>query len=196
MGIKFDKLVKHPVVFLRLCGVSVTDFKEIANLIKPEWDQIISQKKCAGRTAHVATLEDKLLCVLIYYRTYITHEFLGYLFNLHNSNICRLLKKMEPILAKKIAIKKDRSLTPEKILDLIADVSEQQTQRPKYKQKKSYSGKKKRHVIKRAGLRGFPSHARDASMIFASAKRKSPCPKTAGNTPIQVIRAGRNCKVT
>lgn len=148
MSINFEKISKYPVVFLRLCGVSVADFQAITEIIRPEWERIVSEKKCDGRKSHVATLEDKLLCVLIYYRTYITHEFLGYLFDLHNSNICRLLKKMEPILAKKITIKKDRSLTPEKVLELIADVSEQQTQRPKRKQKKSYSGKKKRHVIK------------------------------------------------
>jgi len=84
----------------------------------------------------------------MYYRTYISHVFLGYLFNLHNSNICRLLRKMEPLLAKKISIKKDRNLTAEKVLKLLADVSEQPTQRPSKKQKKSYSGKKKRHTMK------------------------------------------------
>jgi hypothetical protein len=55
---------------------------------------------------------------------------------------------MEPLLAKKISIEKDRTLTPDKLLRIIADVSEQPTQRPNKKQKKSYSGKKKRHTIK------------------------------------------------
>ena len=65
----------------------------------------------------------------------------SYLFNLHNSNICRILKKIEPILARRITIKKDRNLTPERVLKLLADVSEQETQRPCKKQKQSYSGK-------------------------------------------------------
>ncbi len=55
---------------------------------------------------------------------------------------------MEPLLAKKITITKDRSLTSDKVLKLLVDVSEQPTQRPVKKQKKSYSGKKKRHTIK------------------------------------------------
>lgn len=59
------------------------------------------QKKCHGRMSNLPTLEDKIFCVILYYRTYITHRFLGCLFNLHNANICRLLKKMEPLLAKK-----------------------------------------------------------------------------------------------
>jgi hypothetical protein len=35
---------------------------------------------------------------------------------MHNANVCRLLKKIEPLLAKKVTIRKDRSMTPEKII--------------------------------------------------------------------------------
>ncbi len=57
---------------------------------------------------------------------------------------------MEPLLARKITIKKDRTLTPERILKILADVTEQPIQRPKdnKKRKKSYSGKKKTTTIK------------------------------------------------
>ncbi len=65
----------------------------------------------------------------------------------YNSNVCRNLKIIEPLLAGKITIKKDRSLTPEKILKILADVTEQPIQRPKKQQKKSYSGKKRRHTL-------------------------------------------------
>ena len=58
------------------------------------------------------------------YKTYISHTFLGYLFNLYNSNICRLFKVIEPLLAGKITINKDRSLTSEKLLKILADVTE------------------------------------------------------------------------
>ncbi len=53
-------------------------------------------------------------------------------------------------MAKKITIKKDRTLTPERILKILADVTEQPIQRPKdsKKRKKSYSGKKKATTIK------------------------------------------------
>ena len=149
MGLSYKKLKLQKHNFLQLTGVSVEEFDKIAELVKPLWQSAVeSKKKIAGRTAHLKSIEDKLLCVLIYYRTYITHSFLGYLFNLHNSNICRLIKKVEPLLAKKITITKDRSLTMEKVLKLLVDVSEQPTQRPKRKQKRTYSGKKKRHTLK------------------------------------------------
>jgi hypothetical protein len=148
MSLNYQRLTKHPYSFLQITGLNIEEFNKIVGKVRGDIEKMESLKKCHGRNSHLPTIEDKLLCVFIYYRTYITHSFLGYLFNLHNSNICRLLKKIEPLIAKKIVITKDRSLTPEKILKIIADVSEQPTQRPIKKQKKSYSGKKKRHTIK------------------------------------------------
>ncbi len=118
--------------------------------MKEEWEILERKKKAHGRMSHLRTLEDKILCVVIYHRTYITHRSLGYLLNLHNANICRLMKKIEPILAKKISISKDRSLTPEKIMRILGDVTEQEINRPKYskKRKKSYSSKKKTNAMK------------------------------------------------
>ena len=133
---------------MKLTGVSVDTFNQLIKRLEPCFEQLAAQKLLPGRTSRLATNADKLLCVLLYYRTYITHTFMGYLFNLHNSNICRLIKKIEPMLAKQVSIKKDRSLTAEKVLKLLADVTETPTQRPTKEQKKSYSGKKKRHTIK------------------------------------------------
>lgn len=58
---------------------------------------------------------------------------------------------MEPLLAKKIKIRKNRTMTPEKILQLLVDVTERPIQRPqedRKKRKKSYSGKKKMTTMK------------------------------------------------
>ena len=49
---------------------------------------------------------------------------------LHNSNVCRLFKKLEPLMGKRLPIKKDRTLTPEAILKLLADVTEQSSEKP------------------------------------------------------------------
>lgn len=150
MAISFDELSKTPNVFRQLTGLTVIEFQKVVDQVFPEWEKHIELKKCHGRRSHVPNLEEKIMCVLIYYRTYITHTFLGYLFNLHNSNICRLLRKMEPLLAKKVTITKDRLMTPDKILQLLVDVTEQPIQRPKEhkKRKRSYSGKKKMTTMK------------------------------------------------
>ena len=149
MAITYAAIAKKPVIFLRLTGISVEQFQTIIKEIEPEWESTIeAKKKRHGRTGNLKTLSDKLLALLLYYRTYITHEFIGYLVGLDNSNVCRLFKRLEPILAKKITITKDRSLTQDEVIKVLADVTEQPTQRPKKKQKKYYSGKKKRHTLK------------------------------------------------
>ena len=151
MSLSYSRLMKRPLTFLRLSGVKVKEFQEICERVHPLWEEIIEEKKKRhGRTSHLKNFEDKLLALCIYYRTYITHEFIGYLFGLHNANICRLFKKLEPLVAKKLTIKKDRTLTQEKVLKLLADVTECPTQRPvrKRKNRKTYSGKKKRHTLK------------------------------------------------
>lgn len=148
MQLSYERLSKHAYTFKRITGLSVKEFEAITHRVRPSFQQLEAKKLGHGRNSHLPTLEDKLVCLFIYYRTYISHIFLGYLFNLHDSNICRTIKKIEPLLAKKITITKDRSLTPDKVLELLADVSEQPTQRPIKKQKRSYSGKKKRHTIK------------------------------------------------
>lgn len=150
MNLNYHNLKKHPGNFRDITGLRIEEFEKVIEKMRPEWEKMEKQKKRHGRTSNLSTLEDKILCVILYYRTYITHRFLGCLFNLHNTNICRLLKRMEPLLARKITIKKDRTMTPEKVLRVLADVTEQPIQRPKdiKKQKKSYSGKKKSNTIK------------------------------------------------
>lgn len=149
MALTYKAVAKKPVIFLRLTGVTVDQFQKIAREVEPEWDKNIeAKKKRHGRTGNLKTFADKLLALMLYYRTYITHEFIGYLMGLDDSNICRLFKRLEPFLARRITITKDRTLTQEEIIKILADVTEQPTQRPTKKQRKYYSGKKKRHTLK------------------------------------------------
>ena len=149
MALTYKTLSKKPLIFLRLLGINVEVFREISTEVERGWKkEIEAKKKRHGRTGNLKTFEDKLLALFLYYRTYITHEFIGYLLGLDNSNICRLFKKLEPLVARKISIKRDSSLSHDEVVKVLLDVTEQPTQRPKYGQKKSYSGKKKRHSIK------------------------------------------------
>ena len=151
MSIRYQQISKKPRTFQRLAGVKVAEFQAICERVKPLWvERIERRKRLAGRPSAFKTLEDRMLALLIYYRTYVTHEFIGYLFNVHNANVCRLFKRLEPLMAQKLTMRKDRSLTADKVLELLADVTEQPIQRPvkAAKQKAFYSGKKKRHTRK------------------------------------------------
>lgn len=150
MKLRYEWIRHKERTFKGVVGVTIEEFEQIRDKVKPRWEQQEAKRDPRGQSRKLHRLEDQLLALLMYYRTYVTHEWLGCLFGLHNANICRLFKKLEPMVAKVIHIKKDRSLTPEKILKLLADVTEQPIQRPlaKKKNKSHYSGKKKRHTQK------------------------------------------------
>ena len=99
-----------------------------------------------GRQPKIKHHSDRLIRLLLYYRAYVTHEFIGYLVGLDATNVGRLFDRIEPLVAQHIHIKKDRTLTKDQVLCLLVDVNEQPIQRPKDKKnrKKYYSGKKKR----------------------------------------------------
>jgi hypothetical protein len=94
-------------------------------------------------------LADRLLMLLIYYRTYVTHAFLGFLFGLDDSAVGRNINPLQPLLAGIFRIPERRvELAEDEIRELFFDATERPTRRPKRGQKEFYSGKKKRHTIK------------------------------------------------
>ena len=109
-------------------------------------------------------LENRFLMVLVYYRLYITYTLAGFLFDLDQSNICRDIQKIEGLVRKCLPIPQKiyritkRLRTPEEIEQYFPagflafiDSTEQQIPRPVYKRRRDayYSGKKKRHTIKK-----------------------------------------------
>ena len=146
MTLTFNKLSKTPKIFINLTVLNVNQFNQLLDSAK---DEIVLYNQSKFKTK-----ADLLLSYLIYLRTNICYIFLGYLFNLDASNICRNFKKLDSKLSSivsrsmeklKLKIIKDLSLTKDKILELIVDVTELEIEKPKNrdKRKKAYSGKKK-----------------------------------------------------
>ncbi len=145
----YRKIEKRPFIFKQLTGLERQEFKKIMKKLKPLWKKKHqAKKKVPGRPYGLVSLENYLICLLLYYRCYTTQLFIGFLFKLDDATISRSIKRLEPILVKVVAIKKARSLSQEEMEKLIIDATEQRIQRPKKKQKKYYSGKKKQHTIK------------------------------------------------
>ena len=148
MSLKYTKIRKSPIIFNRLFGVSVHQFEEIVSRVEPAWQRrVIDRYKRPGRD-YKLDVSDMVLMLLLYYRSYITQMFVGYLFSIDDSRVCRILQKLEPILAKEMAITKTKHLSQEEVESLIIDATEQPIERPQKNQKSYYSGKKKRHTIK------------------------------------------------
>ena len=82
MSIRYTKIVKHPTVFLRLFGVNPIQFTEISTKVASLWErQILGKYKRPGR-AFALSLEDMILMLLLYYRSYATQMFIGFLFGI------------------------------------------------------------------------------------------------------------------
>jgi hypothetical protein len=183
MSLKYTKISKSPIIFNRLFGVSVSQFDEILLKIEPQWEkQVINLYKRPGRD-YKLELADMLLMLMLYYRSYITQMFIGFLFGIDDSRVCRIIQKLEPILAKEMALTKTKHLSKEDLESLIIDATEQPIERPQKNQKKYYSGKKKRHTIKteiritRKGRIVHVSRSRRGAMHdFALHKEEPPIP--------------------
>ena len=65
-----------------------------------------------------------MLMLLIYYRSYVTFHFLGLWFDLDESSIYRYIKRLEPMLAPAIKIKKSRELTQKDLETILIDATE------------------------------------------------------------------------
>lgn len=186
MRFSYERLRKYPRNFHRIAGVSLEKFEEIALKCGGEWEKrVIKPKKLEGRPYGVGNLKEHLLSLLIYYRCYTTQEFIGMLYGVDDSCICRSIRRIEPILAKVIAIKKDRTLTQKDLETIITDCTEQPIERPTKRQKRYYSGKKKQHTLKteiqiteggRIISTSKPHPGRDHD--FEVRKQGSPCQET------------------
>ena len=148
MSIRYIKIRKHSKTFQSLFGLSVAQFDVILQRVELKWhDSVISAYKRPGRD-YKLELSDMILMLLLYYRSYVTQMFVGYLFGIDDSRVCRIIQRLEPILASVMAIEKRKKLSQEEVESLLIDATEQPIERPKRRQKPYYSGKKKRHTLK------------------------------------------------
>lgn len=124
-------------------------FDEVIEKLKPLWaTEIKCVYKRPGRNFKMP-IEDIVLMAFIYYRTYTTMIWLGFLFNLNGSTVSRLILRVEPLLAKIMTINKNRELSEGELQACLIDATAQKIQRPSTEdQKPFYSGKKKQHTIK------------------------------------------------
>ena len=148
MSLTYSKLLKKPRSLQRLLGVDKEAFTLIVTHLTPIWISYQQKRYIRSGRNYKHHLGGMIALLLIYYRSYITQEFVGYIFNLDKSNVCRIIKQLEPLLAKILPIPKRRVLTQEEVTSLIIDVTEQPIERPKKGQKDYYSGKKKQHTLK------------------------------------------------
>jgi hypothetical protein len=168
-----DRLRTTPKAFRRLTGITPAAFDRLLDQLTPRYkeadarrkDRPGRKRKPGGGRKHALSLADRLLMLLIYYRTYVTHAFLGFLFAIDDSAVGRNINPLQPLLAGTFRIPERRiELAEDEIRELFFDGTERPTRRPKRGQREFYSGKKKRHTIK--------------AQVVVVRKRKPPGPGT------------------
>jgi len=136
-----------PTEFKRLCGVYPDTFKDMVTVLNAEK---VWQKK-TGRPSKLST-EDQLLITLEYWREYRTYFHRGNSWGVNESTAYRIVRKVENILIKSglfnLPGKKALLESNSEIEVIVVDVSEQEIERPKKKQKSYYSGKQGYHTLK------------------------------------------------
>jgi hypothetical protein len=152
-----DRLRRCPDTFRRLTGLTPDKFDRLLAELAPRHEAAVRRRRDrpgrrrkpgAGRR-HKLELADRLLMLLVYYRTYVTHAFLGFLFGVDDSAVGRNINPLEPLLAGVFRVPERRvELAPDEIRELFFDSTECPTQRPRRRQRRWYSGKKRRHTIK------------------------------------------------
>lgn len=201
----YKKFFDNPGKLLRFTGLSIIQFEILSKRLGPLWVKQENtrldrenriRKIGGGRRYHISSTENKLLLILVFYRTYLSHEILGWIFNLDASNICRLVKKLTPLIEniadpnlrfalKSIKYRKRRLGFDELIryypdlIEIAIDSTEQKRRRPgnKKKQKNFYSGKKHQHgfktqiVIDRSGniidiSKTYPARVHDKTVLM------------------------------
>jgi len=166
---KLKSRAKHLYNFT---GLSVAQFEmlcEAVEKLRQEREELRERRRAleGGRKAKLS-LESRVLVVLLYYRLYLTQMLLGYLFDLDNSNVSRLVAELRLVLQKVLPVPAQETLSfakePKKrisslgellekhpeLKEVLVDATEQEIQKPKDKarRKSRYSGKKKRHTLK------------------------------------------------
>jgi len=150
-----NKLLTKPKIFSRVFGISPQQFKELSQELKPCWLEADKNRKTnkkrkraiGGGRKYVLSFDEALAMYLLYLRTYSPYVFIGMIFHIDDASVTRYFQKMRPVMAsktKKVVIEQI-PISQEEILELIADATEQETERRKGS---GYSGKKKRQTVK------------------------------------------------
>ncbi len=169
--ITYEKLKDKPQVFKSLTGLTLAAFLELLPAFHRAYEydldrrdeqreQSRQRQRGGGRKGMLPTVEDKLVFILFYFRVYPTQILQGYLFDMGQPQANEWIHRLTPVLNQALGYETQLPARQAKDikavlatcpgLEFIIDGTERPIRRPKNadRQKKNYSGKKKRHTVK------------------------------------------------
>jgi hypothetical protein len=121
----------RPAQFKRYCAVEPETFKRMVELVSKR----LIKKRCKSGRLPKLIVEDQVLLTLEYWREYRTLFHLAKSWGLHESNVCRIIRRVEDILTKSRALrlpgKKKLQPSDHEIEFVVVDVAETPIERPK-----------------------------------------------------------------
>jgi hypothetical protein len=157
--LKYDEVKEKPSTLRAMTSLDREEFEELSIVFGEAWERhrqavgyVASQ---GGRPPQLAAIEDKLLFILFYFKTYPLQEVQGHLFGLSQGQANVWIHRLSEVL--KEALKAQGHLParlPEEMLERLEDEelqtfgidgTERRIQRPAEdeRQRQHYSGKKK-----------------------------------------------------
>jgi hypothetical protein len=153
----YEKLRRKPSSFRMFTGLSADAFDALVADLEPVWRARKAKRSAcrprrrkpgAGRKVKLF-FTDRLLMTLLYYRAYVTQEFVGFLFGVDKGTVSRNVQELSLCMAGVFRIpEKKVRIDPDDLEAVFVDATEQPVHRPQRGQRRSYSGKKKRHTVK------------------------------------------------
>ena len=87
--------LRRSASFQHLTSVSVATFDKMLKQLRDPWEATQRRKPKSGRLWEVGGLEDRLPIMLLYYRCYVTQEFLDFFCQVNRSVTCRAIQRIE-----------------------------------------------------------------------------------------------------
>src|SRR5690349_25124957 len=160
----YARLSKKPLLFRSFTGLEISEFNEIYMEIESRYNEhererlsrMKRERKIGASRPFKLKVRERFLMLLVYYRLYITFTLSGFLFDLDQSNVCRDISFIEPLIKLCIPLPKKlykrtrrRARTIDEVEEnfpgfkAFIDTTEQEIPRPKNKRKRKsyYSGK-------------------------------------------------------
>lgn len=151
----------RPDEFERLLPAFATQYESQYPVDKTMKGQPRQRQRGGGVKGVLAKLEDKVLFILIYEKTYPLQTMHGLQFGLSQPQVNEWVQRLMPILRQALAelgmtpVRDPQAVSTDPLVneagaDLVIDGTERRRQRPKdaHQQRQSYSGKKKSHTDK------------------------------------------------
>lgn len=117
--LSYSRLSRKPLLFKSFTGLTVAEFDVLCTDIMERYKRYEIKRLSAKRRERKVgvgrpfklCLQNRLLMLLVYCRMYITFTLTGFLFDIDQSNVCRNIQKVEPLMRKCLPI-------PKKMYDL------------------------------------------------------------------------------